>query len=117
MTTTKKNVTLKRVKVEKPTSKVATTKKSKATKAKVIQEVTPRNKTSLIEKVISNREVKYIYPPEVSDTLSRKSWRQTVRNKLDKLERDFLRIEEQNSKEFKAAKKAYEAYRDTVIKA
>jgi len=85
-------------------------------KATVIKEVTPTNKATLVESVISNREVKYIYPEDVVDTLSRKSWRQKIRNQLDKLERDMLRIKDQESKEYRRAKKAYLSYQSTVMK-
>lgn len=102
-----------KVKASKADSKVKT-KKSK--KQEVIEKVTPINKNKLIESVISNREVKYIYPDDVIDTLSRKSWRQKVRIKLNKLERDMLRIKDQTSKEYSRAKKAYERYAKEVTK-
>lgn len=96
----------------------ATPKKDAASKKKeaVTKEVTKINKTQLVEKVVSNREVKYIYPDDVNDTLTRKAWRQKVRNKLDKLERDMYRIKDTNSKEYKFAQKAYNDYRKTVLK-
>lgn len=121
--TTKKSRVTKKVeepKVEeqpKSTTKKTTTKpKAEAKKEKVTKEVTERNKNKLIEEVTANREVKYIYPDDVTDTLSRKAWRQKTRNKLEKLERDMYRIKDQNSKEFKAAKKAYDEYRKSVLK-
>lgn len=91
-------------------------KEKKDVKTKMVEKVTPRNKSSLIETVISNREVKYIYPDDIIDTLSRKSWRQQVRNDLNKLELKMLKIKDENSKEFKAAKKAYEEFRKKVVK-
>lgn len=121
--TTKKSKVTKKVeepKVEeqpKSTTKKVTAKpKAEAKKEKVTKEVTERNKNKLIEEVTANREVKYIYPDDVTDTLSRKAWRQKTRNKLEKLERDMYRIKDQNSKEFKAAKKAYDEYRKSVLK-
>lgn len=104
----KKPVAKSTKKVEKP--------KAESKKDQVTKEVTKINKTNLVEKVVSNREVKYVYPDDVNDTLSRKAWRQKVRNKLDKLERDMFRIKDQNSKEYKAAEKAYNEYRKTVLK-
>lgn len=101
--------------VAKSTKKVEKS-KSETKKEAVTKEVTKINKTNLVEKVVSNREVKYVYPDDVNDTLSRKAWRQKVRNKLDKLERDMFRIKDQNSKEYKAAEKAYNEYRKTVLK-
>lgn len=83
---------------------------------KIIAQVTPANKDSLIQEVISHREVKYIYPEDVQDTLSRKSFRQKVRNQLNKLETAMLRIENKDSKEFRKAKKAFNEYRDQFVK-
>lgn len=101
--------------VAKSTKKVEKT-KAETKKEAVTKEVTKINKTNLVEKVVSNREVKYVYPADVNDTLSRKAWRQKVRNKLEKLERDMFRIKDQKSKEYKAAEKAYNEYRKTVLK-
>lgn len=70
----------------------------------------------IIEQVISNREVKYVYPADVVDTLARKKWRQQTRNELHRLELAMARIKDQNSKEFKAAAKAYEDFKKKVLK-
>lgn len=85
-------------------------------KKEVTQEVATQQNVSIVEEVISAREVKYIYPEDVTDTLARKKWRQQTRNKLHQLEREMYRITDQNSKEYKAAKKAYEAFKATVLK-
>lgn len=76
-------------------------------KGKVVKEVAKQQKPNIIEQVISNREVKYIYPDDVTDTLSRKKWRQQTRNELRKLERKMLRIQDHNSKEYKSAQNKY----------
>lgn len=73
-------------------------------------------KASLVEEVVSNREVKYIYPADCQDTLSRKTFRQKVRNQLHKLELEMLRIENKNSKEFKAKEKEYKEYKAKYVK-
>lgn len=91
-------------------------KKKKTAKDKAVEDTANQQKPSIIEEVISHRDVKYIYPEDVTDTLSRKSWRQKVRAKLRQLERDMFRITDQNSKEYKKAKKAYEEYRAKVLK-
>lgn len=89
----------------------------KAKEQKVIKEVETQQKTaSLVEAVTAHREVKYLYPSDVTDTLSRKQWRQKVRNKLHKLEVAFRRIQDQNTEESKAAQKAFEDYRAQVMK-
>lgn len=91
-------------------------KKKKTAKDKAVEDTANQQKPSIIEEVISHRDVKYIYPEDVTDTLTRKSWRQKVRAKLRQLERDMFRITDQNSKEYKKAKKAYEEYRAEVLK-
>lgn len=91
-------------------------KKKKSAKDKAVDETAEAQKPSIMEEVISHRDVKYIYPEDVVDTLSRKTWRQKTRNKLRQLERDMLRISDQNSKEYKKAKKAYEEFKSQVLK-
>ena len=104
---------------------VKTTKKAKketpketpnTTKAKVTKEVEAQQKANLIERVVAHREIKYIYPEDVTDTLARKKWRQQVRNKLKDLERAWLRIQNENTKESREAKKALEEYQSKVLK-
>ena len=83
---------------------------------KAVKSAKVQQEAALLEQVVSQREVKYIYPDDVQDTLARKKWRQKVRNELHRLEREMHRITDQNSKEFKAAKKAFEAYQKEVLK-
>lgn len=90
--------------------------KKTSKKSEVVKEVKEQQKPSLIEKVISNREVKYIYPEDVVDTLAKKKWRQQTRNELHRLEREMFRIKDQNSKEFKKASKEYEDFKKKVLK-
>lgn len=85
-------------------------------KAKVVKEVAAQQKESILEEVVSKREVKYIYPEDVKDTLSRKTWRQKTRNELHRLELAVSRIKDTNSKEYKKALKAYEDFKATVLK-
>lgn len=94
---------------EEPKAKLVktTTKKASTKKEEVVKEVAKQQKPNIIEQVISNREVKYIYPDDVTDTLSRKKWRQQTRNELRKLEREMLRIQDHNSKEYKSAQNKY----------
>lgn len=105
---------LKEVKDSK-TQKPKETKESKA-KEEVVKEVAKQQKPNIIEQVISNREVKYIYPDDVTDTLSRKKWRQQTRNELRKLEREMLRIQDHNSKEYKSAQNKYITFQKKVLK-
>lgn len=91
-------------------------KTSKKKKEQVVKEVKEQQKPSIIEQVISNREVKYVYPEDVVDTLARKKWRQQTRNELHRLELAMARIKDTNSKEFKAAAKAYDDFKKKVLK-
>jgi len=82
----------------------------------ITSKVTPRNKQNLLEEVISNREVKYKYPEDVNDTLSRKSWRQRVRDRINTLKLALLDVQDQDSKEYKKALKELENYQKQVLK-
>lgn len=103
---------------EEPKAKLVktTTKKASTKKEEVVKEVVKQQKPNIIEQVISNREVKYIYPEDVVDTLSRKKWRQQTRNELRKLEREMLRIQDHNSKEYKSAQNKYITFQKKVLK-
>ena len=103
-------------KEEPKTKLVKTTTKKVAKKEEVVKEVAKQQKPNIIEQVISNREVKYIYPEDVVDTLSRKKWRQQTRNELRKLEREMLRIQDHNSKEYKSAQNKYITFQKKVLK-
>lgn len=103
--------------IETPTAKEKkANKEKKAKKAKVVKEVAAQQKESILEEVVSKRGVKYIYPEDVQDTLSRKTWRQKTRNELHRLELAVSRIKDTNSKEYKKALKAYEDFKATVLK-
>lgn len=103
---------------EEPKAKLVktTTKKASTKKEGVVKEVAKQQKLNIIEQVISNREVKYIYPDDITDTLSRKKWRQQTRNELRKLEREMLRIQDHNSKEYKSAQNKYITFQKKVLK-
>ena len=102
---------------EEPKAKlVKTTTKKVSKKEEIVKEVAKQQKPNIIEQVISNREVKYIYPEDVVDTLSRKKWRQQTRNELRKLEREMLRIQDHNSKEYKSAQNKYITFQKKVLK-
>lgn len=100
-----------KAKLVKTTTNFASTKKEE-----VVKEVAKQQKPNIIEQVISNREVKYIYPDDVTDTLSRKKWRQQTRNELRKLEREMLRIQDHNSKEYQSAQNKYITFQKKVLK-
>lgn len=103
---------------EEPKAKLVktTTKKASTKKEEVVKEVAKQQKPNIIEQVISHREVKYIYPDDVTDTLSRKKWRQQTRNELRRLEREMLRIQDHNSKEYESAQNKYITFQKKVLK-
>ena len=91
-------------------------KKGKASKKeKLTKKLALQQAVEIVEKVAKERVVKYKYPEDVTDSLSRKTWRQKVRSKLRQLELTKSRIEDQNSKEFKEALKAYKNYCSEVL--
>ena len=99
------------------TPEAAKEKKVKKTqKEKLVDKTKKKVEANLVEEVVTKREVKYIYPADCEDTLSRKKFRQTVRNKIHQLELAMLRIENQDSKEFKKAKKEYLEYKNQFVK-
>lgn len=115
----------KSIKKSEPKAEVTkTTKKVKAIKSEGLEPVKEKAskaikeevKVNLIESVISKREVKYIYPEDCQDTISRKKYRQQVRNKLHQLELAMRRIEDKQSKEFKAKEKEYLEYKKGKVK-
>lgn len=92
------------------------TKVKKTKKEKLVDKAKKKAEANLIEEVVTKREVKYIYPDGCEDTLSRKKFRQTVRNKIHQLELAMHRIEDQESQEFKKAKKEYLNYKNQYVK-
>ena len=87
-----------------------------AKKEATIQEVTKQQEASIAEKVVSTRDVKYLYPADITDQLARKKWRQAVRNKYHALERECYKFQDQNSKEYKEALKVFETFKAEVLK-
>lgn len=87
-----------------------------AKKETTIQEVTKQQEASIAEKVVSTRDVKYLYPADIQDQLARKKWRQAVRNKYHALERECYKFQDQNSKEYKEALKVFETFKAEVLK-
>lgn len=87
-----------------------------AKKEATIKEVTKQQEASIAEKVVSTRDVKYLYPADIQDQLARKKWRQAVRNKYHALERECYKFQDQNSKEYKEALKVFETFKAEVLK-
>ena len=103
-------------KVKKTQKEKLVDKTKKKVEANLVDKTKKKVEANLVEEVVTKREVKYIYPADCEDTLSRKKFRQTVRNKIHQLELAMLRIEDQDSKEFKKAKKEYLEYKNQFVK-
>lgn len=104
-------------KEEKAVKKVKLVNKKAVAKEEAVKEVKKQAKANLVEEVVTKREVKYIYPEDCQDTLSRKKHRQQVRNKLNQLELEMYRIKDKQSKEYKAKEKEYLKFKKENLKA
>ncbi len=105
------------VPVKKETKKTLEPKKTEANKKeKVVKKIKKQAEVNLVEEVISRKEVKYIYPEDCKDVLSRKKFRQQVRNKLHQLELQMYRIQDKQSTEFKKKEKEYLSFRKKNVK-
>lgn len=112
----KKDLKVEKSKKEETPEAAKEKKVKKTPKEKLVDKTKKKVEANLVEEVVTKREVKYIYPADCEDTLSRKKFRQTVRNKIHQLELAMLRIEDQDSKEFKKAKKEYLEYKNQFVK-
>lgn len=79
------------------------------------KEVEKVNKDVHLQKVIINRDLKYIYPKGCTDTLERKKYRAKIRNKIEKLTAKVALLK---GKERVEAKTVLDAYRaEHLVKA
>lgn len=62
------------------------------------------------------REVKYIYPDDCTDILSRKTFRGKIRSKIKTFELALSRIEDKESTKYKKLNREFKDYKKTVIK-
>ena len=90
-------------------TKTKTLKKTGKSVKKTAEET---NKKAITQKVIVNRELKYIYPKGCIETLKRKAFRQKVRNAIRKMERD---LKDLKGKEYKTAESKLQSYIEGVL--
>jgi hypothetical protein len=95
-------------KVVNPEQKKALLKKVNAVTAEKETKVTNSNKEAVTQKVITHRELLYIYPKGMTETLKRKAFRQKVRNSLRKFQRDIAKSKGEDKANLKAK---FETYR------
>jgi len=96
-----------------------TTKGSKtktSTKKLTNKKLDTKNVKSTVKQIVkSKREIKYKYPTEVELPMDRKQWRQKVRGKLRKFERDITAMRKNKSKGITKVNVAYKKYRKLVL--
>ncbi len=91
----------------------AKAKTDKGTKEIKVQEA---QESKVIQETIIHRDLKYLYPDGCTDTLSRKAFRQKVRNHIRKLERKIRRLEESgNTKQLKVISQKVKRYREETL--
>ena len=116
MKTTKNSKSVKGSKASTKKAKTTTAKtsKKKKTRSKEEKSVDKATKAAATQKVTINRDLKYVYPKGCISQVDRKAFRQAVRNKIRKMERD-LNQEGISKKEAKSITAELKAYRDTVM--
>jgi len=78
-----------------------TQKKGTKSTAKGKKDLATANKATTLQKVVSRRELKYIYPKGMTDPLKRKSFRQKIRNRINRLELQVSKLRGEARKEKK----------------
>jgi hypothetical protein len=86
--------------------------KAKLAKKNILEDVKKVNKSTTLQQVITNRELKWKYPKDCIDTLARKAFRQKSRNKIRLLGRA---IEKADKTQKAKALKEMEAFRKEVL--
>lgn len=118
----KTSKTKKATKVEEP--KVEE-KKKKGSKIPIqvkekVEEVDSKKKTSKKDKEVKTiqveREVKYAYPEDIQDSMSRKKFRHECRAKKQRFENELGKIKDKKSKEYLAKEKEYKAFLSVTFK-
>ena len=61
-------------------------------KSKKAADLKKKNVKESVAEVKSQRVVKWIWPEDITDTISRKSWRQKMRGKIRTMERNLAKM-------------------------
>ena len=85
------------------------TQKAKTVSASSKKKLTKANTAATTQKVVSRRELKYIYPKGMTDTLKRKAFRQKHRDAANKMELAISKLKGQEKKEKKVELDKYRA--------
>jgi len=100
---TKTGTKSKRSPIKRDNSKTATAKRANTTK-----KVEETNKNVVTQKVIINRELKYIYPKDCTTPLDRKAYRRKVRDHIKSLNAKIGKARGQAKAKLQADLKKYE---------
>lgn len=85
-------------------------------KKKILKKVSEKQGATLVEEVVSHREVKWLYPEDITTPLARKSWRQKARHEINKLKSELFDILDKGSAEYKAKEKELQAKEKAYLK-
>lgn len=88
-----------------------------SSKKKLLKKVTEKQGASLVENVISKREVKWKYPADINTPLARKSWRQKARHEINKLQSELYTMVNKGSVEYKKKEAELKEKREAYLKA
>ena len=82
------------------------TTKAKTAKPAQKRKLAKANTAATTQKVVSRRELKYIYPKGMTDTLKRKAYRQKIRNASNKMKLAMTKLkgEEKRTKKIELDK-------------
>jgi hypothetical protein len=107
---------------KKKKSSAAQTTKPEVKDGSVKEAQTEKNVGKVIQQTIVNRELKWLYPDDVTDTLTRKSWRQKARNEIQRLEKRIFNlmnaegeITQENKKKANKLKKEIQEKREVYL--
>lgn len=105
-----------KVKEEKKTPKVSGKISIKVDEKKVDEKSAKKEKSAKVSKEPIEREVKYLYPDNMEDSMTRKKFRHDSRAKKQKLENDLSKIKDTKSKDYIAKEKELKAFLKATFK-
>ena len=86
---------------------------TKAKKKSSQSELDSKNVKDTVTKIVeTKREMKYLYPQGMDDQIEKKKYRQKVRNKVYKFEREIAKAEGKN---LRSLEREYKGYRKEVL--
>ena len=85
----------------------------KASKKSNTTDLDSKNVKDTVTKIVeTKREMKYVYPTDMTDQIEKKKYRQKIRNQIYKFERKIAKAE---GKELKSLGRQYKAFRKEAL--